>query len=244
MSNQADPAADRRKKIRYKISPSFPLKVVIALSSESSRSSGGSWKDWPGTLVDLSNGGAHIQVNLAAVAFPENPCRIKFSLGSFKLDIPGTVAHFVCNARYAVCGVQFDFSNSGVERAYAHVLDPVMIGASFTPVDAETTKSGRHQEQFAGKNSAQLTVWRDSAGGELTGCELRVHRYVIETDRASGGDAGARPELRVRFTASEETAQPLTASQDEEARWLFRLAATSLSTSVPADVRKYLARLV
>ena len=243
-TNRVDPATDRRKKTRFAISPSFPLKTVIALCNEAGAEDGGAWKDWSGTLVNLSAAGAHIQVNLAAVAFPENPCRVKLSLGTFKLEIPGTVAHFVCRSRYAVCGVHFDFSNEGVEKAYFRVLEPVIMGASLAPFDSTPDASGRHKEEFRGKNSSALTVWRESPGGAVTGFDCRLNRFAVELDRVGGTNAEQRAALNFRLAGDEDTATPVTAAQVEQARWLFRLTVSNLSNSVPADVRKFLLTLV
>ncbi len=248
-AKKADPAADRRKKARYAISPSFPLKVVLALSGEAGQDSGRSWKDWPGTLVDLSASGAHIQVNLAAVAFPDSHCRIRLSLGTFKLELPGTIAHFVCSSRYGVCGVHFDFPDPGIEKAYLRVLEPVIIGASLAPVEATPGYSRRHKEEYGGKISSLLTVWRETPGSEVSGFDFRMNRYGVEWERVPGGDAGARLALRFKLSSAEKTAGgeppvPLAETQEAEARWLFRLAASNLSPSVAADVRKLLLSLV
>jgi hypothetical protein len=243
MSNEEkkpDPASDKRKKTRYLIGPSFPLKVVLALRGES----GTAWKDWSCTLVDVSASGAHVQMNLAAVAFPDNPCRIKFSLGNFNLEIPSTVAHFVCYARYAVCGVRFDFSNAAIEKAYAKILEPVMIGATLAPVETEQDSSGRHKEQFANKNTEVLTIWRDPTGGQVSGFHFRMHRFAAEAAQPTGSEAGARPTLKLKLASADEYSLPLTDAQDVEARWLYRLAAANLPASMPADVRKYLLSLL
>jgi len=251
MSNEEpkpDPASDRRKKTRYAISPTYRLNAVLALNDDTSKAAGGAWKNWAGTLVDLSATGANIQVNLAAVAFPENRCWLKLSLGPFKLDIPGTVAHFVCSARSGVCGINFDFSNSGVEKAYHRVFDTAVIGASLAPVDASSDNYGRHLEQFAGKNSSLLTVWRETDGGELNGFEFHTARYRVDADKVTLPDGSFRQVLNFSLTTARKGAEsgtpmPVTDSQAAELRWLFGLTVSNLAKSVPADVRKYLQAL-
>jgi hypothetical protein len=240
-----EPAADRRKKPRFAISSSFPLNAVLALPDES----GEKWKEWPTTLVDLSATGAHIQVSLAAVTFPESRCRLKLSLGKFKLEIPGTVAHFVGASRLAVGGMLLYFPDPGVERSYHRVLEPVIIGASLAPAEATQEYSVRYKEEYAGKLSGRLTVWREKQGAEISGFDFRMNRYSVEANREPGGDPGAKPALKFKQTAGEEAAgggppKPLTEEQEQEARWLFRLAAGNLSTAVAADVRKLLGSLV
>ncbi len=239
------PAPDRRKKARYAISPSFPPKVVLALPYED----GDAWKDWSATLVDLSATGAHVEVSMAAVAYPESRCRLKLSLGPFKLEIPGTIAHFVCSARLAVGGVQFSFPNQGVEKAYHRVLEPAIIGATLAPVEASQEKSVRFKEEYAGKLSARLTIWRESRGSPVCGFDFRMNRYGVEADREPVGNASARLALKFKLGAAEETTgsgsqPPLTGTQIQEARWLYRLAASNLSPAVAADVRKLLLSLV
>jgi hypothetical protein len=239
-NKKSDPAANRRKKPRYAISPNIRLKAVLALFGESAQASGGAWKDWPGTLVDLSATGAHVQVNLAAVAYPENPCRLKLSLGTFKLEVPGTVAHFVCSARYTICGVNFDFSYAGVEKAYLRVLEPVMVGATLAPVEAKPDDFGRNLERFSDKNSAHLAVKRDKPGGPITGFEFQIGRHMFEAERPSDGEVGVRPTLRVKLAPGEGESTSLTAAQDAEARWQYNVVASNASEAVPADVRKFL----
>jgi len=241
----AEPVTDRRKKPRYAISPNFPLKAVLALPGEND----GAWRDWPATLVDLSVTGAHVQVSMAAVAFPESQCRLKLSLGTFKVEIPGTVAHYVCSSRLAVGGVQLYFHDPGVEKAYQRVLDAVIIGASLAPAEASQEYSVRYKEEYSGKPSARLTVWREKAGDPVSGFDFRMNRYGVEAERDPGGDPSARLVLKFKLSAAGESAgsgsaRPLPPAQEQEARWLFRLAATNLSTAVAADVRKLLQSLV
>jgi hypothetical protein len=271
------PAADKRKNSRYLISPTFPVKSVLSLVDKSVSVSGGSsahgkislkahnipWKDYPGTLVDLSTTGANIHVNLAAVAFAEDPCRMKFSLGSYRLEIPGTVAHFVCYAHYAVCGVQFNFPSAVSEKAYLQVLEPVIIGTSLTPVPVEPDSSGHPMEQYLGKYSSLLTIWRVQPGGDIFSFDFRLNRYgvrwgagmtelstyQIEPEGAQAAKAAAKPTLKLKLKTTDQPdagrhPPGLTEAQDEEVRWLFCLAVYNLSPSVAEDVRKFLLSLV
>jgi hypothetical protein len=268
--------ADKRKGSRYGISPTFPLKAVLALIDPNARTGSGAvssgkltirshaaGKDWPGTLVDLSATGASVRLNLAAVAFPEDPCRIKFSLGSYQLEIPCMVAHFLCDSHFATCGVQFVFPDAETEKAYLQVLEPVIIGTSLTPDVIKPDDSGRQKEQYRGKNSSMLTVWRPFPGGEVTSFDFRMNRYGvrwsaglselstygIDESRLGGSKAGFRPPLKLKLKAppASEGSRPnipLTESEDEEVRWLFCLAVSNLSLSVADDVRRFLLSLV
>ncbi len=240
-----EPSPDRRRKARYAISPSFPLKVVLALPDED----GDSWKDWSATLVDLSATGAHVEVSMAAVAYPESHCRLKLSLGTFKLEIPGTIAHFICSARLAVGGMQFSFPSQGIEKTYHKVLEPAIIGATLAPVEVSQENSVRYREEYVGKLSARLAIWRERRESPVVGFDFRMNRYGVEADREPGGDASARLALKFKLGAAEETTgsgsqPPLTGVQIQEARWLYRLAASNLSAAVAPEVRKLLLSLV
>jgi hypothetical protein len=234
--NKPEPASDRRKKTRFAISQKSPLNAVLALPGEND----GPWKDWPGTLVDLSVSGAHVQVSMAAVTFPESQCRLKLSLGTFKLEIPGTVAHFVCSSRLAVGGVELYFHDPAAEKAYQRVLEPVMIGATLAPSES-SEHSVRYKEEFAGKPSARLIIWRATREAEISGFDFRMNRYSVAAEREPGSDPAAKPALKFKRAATDE---PLPPAQEVEARLTFRLAATNLTPAVPADVRKLLQSLV
>lgn len=270
-------AANKRRGSRFVISPTFPLKAVLALIDKSGRVSssigssgkvslkagGTAWKDWPGTLVDLSSTGANIHLNLAAVAFSDDPCRLKLSLGSYLLEIPCTVAHFRCYSQHATCGLLFDFPDAETEKAYSQLLEPVMIGTSLVPVEARRDASGRHKEQYSGKNSSLLTVWRQSPGGEVTSFDFRMNRYGVrwstglselstygvDKEESDDSKASARPALKLKLKSAEKKEDgtpihPLNETQDEEVRWLFCLAVSNLSQAVAADARKFLLSLV
>jgi len=192
-SGSAAPRTDKRKAPRYPISPSFPIKTVLSLADKSVAISGASapggrvtlkdggvrWKDWPATLIDLSATGANLHVNLAAVAFPEDPCRMKFSLGSYRLEIPGTVAHYVCDAHHSICGVQFNFAGAVSEKAFLQILEPVIIGTTLVAAEPVTDAAGRRREDYHGKNSSVLSVWRPHAGGEIHSFDFRLNRYGV-----------------------------------------------------------------
>ena len=165
--------ANKRKGSRFEINPTFPIKATISLIDRSGRASprpgtrpsfrpstrpgfsprakGIAWKDWTATLVDLSTTGANLHLNLAAVGFSDDLCRVKLSLGSYHLEIPGTVVHFGCFTRHATCGLQFNFPDAETQKAYFQLLEPVVIGTSLAPVEAKPDSTGLHKEQYAGK---------------------------------------------------------------------------------------------
>lgn len=260
--------ADKRKFSRYSINPAFPVKTMLSLMVKGSgspppgkvtlRAGGTHWKDWPATLVDLSASGANVHVNLAAVAFPEDPCRLKLSLGSYQIEIPCTVAHFVTFTANVRCGVQFNFPDDESEKAFMQILEPIMIGTSLALVESKTDTAGRTREVYGGRNMSSLTVTRQQAGGELTSFDFKLNRfgvkwsagltelttYAVEDERASN-----RPALKLKLKVPEKgQSRPpsalLTEAQDEEVRWLFCLAVYNLSLAVAADVREFLLSIV
>ncbi len=259
------------------VSTTFPLKTTLALIDKSGRvgtrpsisgkagttAKNTAWKNWPATLANLSAKGARIHLNLAAVAFPDDPCRVKLSLGSYQLEISGTVAHFRCYSQYAMCGVLFDFPDVDTEKAYLQMFEPVVIGTSLAPIETRPDTSGRHKEQYAGKNSALLTIWRQTPGGDVTSFDFRMSRYGVrwgtgstelstygvEGEKAKGSKASFRPALKLKLKSAEKHEDsvptiPLNEAQDEEVRWLFCLAVSNLSMSVADDVRRFLQSLV
>ncbi|HET7536064.1 MAG TPA: PilZ domain-containing protein [Candidatus Didemnitutus sp.] len=242
---RADPSVERRKKPRHKINSNFRLKAVLALNSGAEPGSEGTWKDWPATLIDLSASGAHVQVNMAAVAFPEERCRLKLALGTFKLEIPGVVAHYICDTRAGACGVHFDFANEGVEKSFFRVLESVVVGVSLAPAaNAASDPAGRHHELFTGKNFARLGVWRDAPGSPITGIEFWMNRYVVEAYRASDAGPYVRPSMRISGLTGDDSADgaggvPLSAAQTAEARWQFSLIVSNMTKAIPEDVHRF-----
>ncbi|HVU16522.1 MAG TPA: PilZ domain-containing protein [Candidatus Didemnitutus sp.] len=263
---------EQRKHSRYQINPTFPIKTLLSLRDKNVKLSaaphgrvalrvpGAGWKDWPGTLVDLSATGANIHVNLAAVAFADDPCRMKFSLGSYHIEIPASVVHFVSYSHYAVCGVQFNFPDAETERSFMQVLEPVIIGTSLAPVDPAQEGLAPGREMYAGKNSSRLVITRSPTGGELTGFDFRLNKYGVKwssgmTELRTYGvpaetsdPAKAKPVLKLKLKTNEKPEVSatglLTEVQEEEARWLFCLAVSNLAPAVAEDVRKFLLSLV
>ena len=126
----SSPGLNKRKAPRYSISPTYPLKVVLKFIERNGKvgvatsgvggkvsATGTGAKEWNGTLIDLSATGANVHLNLAVVAFPEDACRIKFTLRSYQLEIPCVVTHFRSGSQFAVCGLLFNFPDADTEKA-------------------------------------------------------------------------------------------------------------------------------
>lgn len=263
--------ANKRKGSRFVINPTFPIRAKLSLVDKSGRAGtrpgfspkarGIVYRDWTATLIDLSTSGANIHLNLAAVGFQDDACRVRLSLGDYHLEIPGTIVHFRCFSRYAICGLQFNFPDAETQKAYFQLLEPVIIGTSLVPVEAKPDGSGRFKEQYAGKNASLLTVWRQSPVGEVASFDFRMNRYGVrwnlgqtelityQLEDEKTAKASPRPVLKLKLKTpvkQENTPPilPLTEAQDEEVRWLFCLAVSNLSMAVAADLRTFLISLV
>ncbi|MDB6114102.1 MAG: hypothetical protein JWQ83_1747 [Lacunisphaera sp.] len=244
---------DSRAAPRHTVGQAFPFKAVLALAAHDGDGvlipGEDKAQDWAGRLSSLSATGASIQLHAAAIAKRGEPCKFKLSLDGYRLEIPASVAHFRCYPQHALCGFSFNFPNFAVQKSFLQVLEPVAIGASLKPVDDRAVKQdapGLFKEQFTG-HSAMLTTWRQGtlASGPLHGFDLRMNEYGVRWSEGQpeletyglGRTEGRRKNAAVVLTK-------LSDAQQEEVRWLFCLAVPNLSKSVPADVRKFLGKLV
>ncbi|MEJ1972152.1 MAG: hypothetical protein WDM96_06685 [Lacunisphaera sp.] len=74
----------------------------------------------------MSAEGAHIQISLGAVAYIGDSCVLNLTHGVMKTEVRGSLAHYVCSARYSVCGVKLDFSYPGADKAYQPFSRPLL----------------------------------------------------------------------------------------------------------------------
>lgn len=226
--------------MRYAVSDDCRLRASIRLRSSDEASAN---KEWPGTLVDLSAKGAHIQISLGAVAYMGESCVLTLAHGGMKTEVRGILAHYVCSARHSVCGVRFDSSFSGTDKAYQPFFKAIVGSAALTAGPAGTESPGRHREEYSGPDQVKLVVWRDKPGGTLTGFEYTMARYGAALT-AVGADMITNKE-QVRFKPAEagDTGAPLSRAQEVEARWIFSIAASNLPKGIASDIRRLL-RLV
>ena len=240
-------SGNKRRALRYGLNDNFPFKTKLTLYQNSGvKSAESKGKDWSATAVDLSASGANIKLSLAAVAFQREACCLKISRGDYLLEIPGTVAHFRCGAQFSQCGISFNFPNAEVQQAYLQLLEPIVIANSLIPVPAVQDASGRHMDHYGNGTSASLRVWRDAPGGQIVGFDLRMNRFVIRwNDGATELDiSGLADAIPGEKSAPADEFVALTETEHEDLRWLFCLAVPNLSSSVPQDVRSFLATLV
>jgi hypothetical protein len=237
MSSDYAKANERRKELRYAVSDDCRLRASILLRSSDPATAS---KDWSGTLVNLSAAGAYIQISLGAVAYKGDSCVLKLAHGTVKTEVRGTLAHYICSARHSVCGVNFDFSFAGEDKAYQPILKTIIASTSLK-AGATGFEPGRYREEYDAAGNAKLVVWRENKpGGAVVGFDYRIVRYTAAL--AAAGSDMFKNKGEVRFKAV-DSATPLTPAQEAEARWEFSLAASNLPTTIAPDIRKLL-RLV
>ncbi len=238
-SADAKAKESKRKHVRYPVSDDCRLKGAILIRSSDEATAS---KDWPGTLVDLSSTGAHIQISLAAVAYQGDSCVMKLSHAGRKAELRGNLAHYVCSARYSMCGVKFDFSFGGAEKTYEPFLKTIVASATLKPGDTGA-EPGRYREEYTGAGQAKLVVWRDDKPERnLVAFDYAMARYGAALTGA-GADMFKNKE-QVGFRALEGGGTSvLTREQEAEARWEFSLAASNLPKTLAPDLRRLL-RLV
>lgn len=245
-------AGDKRQIQRYAVGHPFPFKTILTLIGHDGEGNplpnDDKGQDWAGRLSNLSETGASIQLHSAAVGIRGEGCIFKIRLDEYRLDIPGTVAHFRPYQHYALCGLAFNFPDFETRKAYLQLLEPVSIGASLTVMDQKKVRqdtAGLHKEQYVGIGSSKLNVWRQSPTDRIYSFDFRMNDYGV---RWSEGMTEVEPYgLNKKPEAGKKTSAPflhLTATQLEEVRWLFCLAVPNIAKAVPADVRKFLGSLV
>lgn len=238
-SAYAKAGESKRKHTRYPVSDDCRVKAAILLRSSDEATAN---KDWPGTLVDVSTTGAHIQISLAAVAYKGDSCVLKLTHAGRKAEMRGILAHYICSARYSMCGVRFDLSFAGADKVYEPFLKTIMASGTLKPGDTGA-ETGRYREEYNGVGQAKLTVWRDDKPERnLVAFDYAMARYGAALSGA-GADMFKNKE-QVGFRALEGGGTTvLTREQEAEARWEFSLAASNLPKTIAPDIRRLL-RLV
>ncbi len=242
-SNDAKTKESQRKQTRYAVSEDCRIRASIMIRSSDEASAN---KDWPGTLVDMSAGGAHIQISMAAVAYLGNSCVVTLAHGGVKTQLRGSLAHYVCSARYSVCGVKFDFLSTGADAAYLPYFKAIVASATLKGGPAGSDTPGRYREEYSGPGHAKLVVWRDNKPERaLVGFDYTMARYAAGLATAGADMFKNKGEVGFRAAPTEGggTGAPLTKSQEAEARWEFSLAASNLPEAIAPDIRSFL-RLV
>jgi len=242
-SNDAKNKESQRKQMRYAVSEDCRIRASIRVRSSDAASSN---KDWSGTLVDVSAGGAHIQISLGAVAYTGDGCMLKLAHGAVQTELRGILAHYVCSSRHSVCGVRFDDFSEGWDKAYQLFLKAVVASTTLKGGAAGSDSPGRYREEYGGLGHAKLVVWRDDTPERaLVGFDYTMARYGAAL--ATVGTDMFKNKEQMRFyavaTAGGDAGIQLVRSQELDARWEFSLAASNLPKTVAPDIRRFL-RLV
>lgn len=240
-SNDAKAGISKRKQTRYAVSDDCRVRASITIQSSDEASAN---KDWPGALVDVSTVGAHIQISMAAVAYVGDKCALKLAHGAVKAEVRGVIAHYICSARYSVCGVKFDpFFGGASEKAYQPFFKAIMASATLKggPVDSDVP--GRYREEYLGPGHTKLVVWRDNKPERApVGFDYTMARYRAVLTDAGPDMLKNKGEVRFKAAPAEgiDPATPLSDAQVAEARWEFSLAASNLPKTIPPDLRRFL----
>ncbi len=239
-SDEAKAKVSKRKQVRYAVGDDCRLRATILLRSSDEASAN---KQWSGTLMDLSPEGAHVRLSLGALAYAGERCVLTLSHGGTKLEIKGSVAHYVCSARYSVCGMRFDSLSTAEDKAYQPIFQAIVAGASLAAGPSVTESPSRHREEFRGPSHAKLVVWRDKPEGKLVGFEFTMARYAAALTTIGADMAKNKTQVHFRSAASGSAGAPLTRTQELEARWEFSLAGSNLAKAIAPDIQQLL-RLV
>ncbi|HVU18160.1 MAG TPA: PilZ domain-containing protein [Candidatus Didemnitutus sp.] len=230
---------EHRRNKRFAVGQTFPVKAVITLAGRDGegvkiRSDDAAGQDWGGWMVNLSGNGANLQLHPAAVADRGDVCTLRLSFAQSTLSIRARIAHFRPGTKFTSCGVSLEFPDADTQSAYLQVLEPVILGSSFKPVDSSRIKQDTPdlvKEQYGGDSGTRLTVWRAPSEAAIAGFELLLGSHSI---------TGTPESLELDI-------QPIdgadaTAAAREEVIRLFKWITPNLPKSVPSDVRKFLAR--
>ncbi len=241
--NDAKTKESQRKHVRYEVSDDCRLRGSICVRSSDSASAN---KDWSGTMVDLSAGGAHIQISLGAVAYTGDTCVLTLTHAGVKTELRGVLAHYVCSARHSVCGVKFDAFSTGWDKAYLPYFKAIVASSTMKGGPTDSDSPGRYKEEYRGPGHTKLVVWRDNKPERaLAGFDYTMARYAAALGTAGADMFKNKTEVGFRAAPTESGAPgaPLSKAQEAEARWEFSLAASNLPKAMAPDIRRFL-RLV
>jgi len=241
--HDAKSGESKRKHARYAVSDDCRLSASITIRSSDA---GTASKDWLGTLVDVSATGAHIQISMAAVAFPGDSCLMKFALGKQKVEVWGKLAHYICSARYSVCGVKFDAPFERLDKTFQSMFRAIMASSTLKGGAVDSDMPGRYKEEYRGPGFTKLVVYRDNKPERaIVGFDYTMARFAANLPVAGANMFENKQAVTFRAAPNESgaTGAPVTGTAAEEARGEFNLAASNLPATIPPDVRKFL-RLV
>ncbi len=239
-------AQEKRRSERYPVGERFPLSSALTLLGETT---GAGRKSWKGEVLDLSSTGASLQLAPTFTAGRGDACMLALELEDYLIDVPARVAHCRAYKDQMRCGLEIELSDYRLQKPYLQLLEPLSLGQSLRPIPAKLVRQespGRHAEAYGGEGDAKLTLWRDKPEGRLLGFEFRLHGFFVRGSADSGeiqtmSSEGWRSDVGGSYSVPSFNV-PVT--HQTEVRRLLRWTVANLHPTVPADVQKFLARIL
>lgn len=226
---------EQRSAVRYAVEPGTPLHTTVRLGGH----------DQTVRLLNLSSGGAAVQVDRKVDFRRGEDCQLRLELGKHALRLDGHVAHRLAETTRTKVGIHFLFANFDEQKSYLQLLEPVAIGASLKPGNPRLVRqkeAGLLTKQYHGPNDALLTVWRHFAGQAIHSFEFRMHDYFVRSS--------SKPRVLEIYTCEEQEheqkqgysvpALKRASDQREEIKRLFVWVVPHINPTVPDDIREYL----
>jgi hypothetical protein len=228
---------EQRHAVRHIVEAGSPLQAALRLGN----------RDQAVRLLNLSSGGAAVQLVLLLEFSRGDPCQLRLELGGRVLRLDGHVAHQLSETTQTKLGVEFKFANFEEQKSYLQLLEPVAIGASLKPGNPKLVRqkeAGLLTKQYHGTSDTLLTVWRHFAGQAVHSFEFRMHDYFVRSS--------SKPKVLEIYTCEDQEheqkqgygvpALKRATDQREEIRQLFHWIVPHINHSVPDDIREYLAQ--
>lgn len=228
---------EQRHAVRHLVEPGTPLRAALRLGNH----------DKAVRLLNLSTGGAGVQLPQPMDFKRGDTCRLRLELDGHALRLDGNVAHQLAETSQTKLGVEFKFANFEEQKGYLQLLEPVAIGASLKPGNPKLVRqkeAGLLTKQYHGSSDTLLTVWRHFAGQAVHSFEFRMHDYFVRSS--------TQPKVLEIYTCEDQEhvqkqgygvpALKRASDQREEIRQLFHWIVPHISHTVPDDIREYLAQ--
>lgn len=237
---------EKRRAPRYPVGEIFPVKGVVAFCTNLDRkgqpppSGTEHWQNWSGRLLNLSDGGASIQLAASAIGARGHICKFKLQLEGRQLEMPGTIAYFRSFTQYSLCGLSFSYPEETTRQGYLQLLEMVVLGSSLKAAGKAKAPNGLTRETYKGAKDTRLNVWRNTASETISHFEFRIadcyirgnaQNFKLEVD-ATEGEHG--------LSASAGRPAPFPPAKLAEAKQLFRWVVTNLPKEVPSNIKKFL----
>lgn len=234
----AAPAVERRSLQRYAISPDFPLKAVLSFIGRDE--SGAPMSDtrhgwnWKGSLIDISEEGARLQLGPVVKVQEGEPCDLKLSVQDFELSIPCRITNLTDRPEGIVVGLGHAIEEPAVLHGYQQLVEVIALGSTLKLQAAAKTPdaSGYLVEVYTSTRPSRLTVWRHPADQSVSAFEFILQDNLV---RAAAGRT-------VEFMSDVSGTGSRAASAEKclEIGRLFTWVVPNLPAEVPAEIRAFL----